>query len=156
VFVARVASLFGHGDSPCCELIDDARGRLTHKRWGHARRASRRDKLVDADEIALTLERLAFDSLHKDVRALAVLGVRAATSFRRCLYASTQIQDTLAAFRLGKFGDDVEGSRQREHAFEFVPQCGAMDPCLTYSESMYQLRYNQIDSWLAGSYRSRR
>ena len=48
MFVARVASLFGHGDSPCCELIDDARGRLTHKRWGHARRASRRDKLVDA------------------------------------------------------------------------------------------------------------
>ena len=48
MFVARVASLFGRGDSPCCELIDDARGRLTHKRWGHARRASRRDKLVDA------------------------------------------------------------------------------------------------------------
>ena len=57
MFVARVASLFGHGDSPCCELIDDARGRLTHKRWGHARRASRRDKLVDARPRARVEER---------------------------------------------------------------------------------------------------
>ena len=47
-------------------------------------------KLVDADEIALTLERLAFDSLHKDVRALAVLGVRRIVT-RRCSSAKHSV-----------------------------------------------------------------
>ena len=86
MFVARVASLFGRGDSPCCELIDDARGRLTHKRWGHARRASRRDKLVDARPRARVEERSSrADASRDDASSSPSSSSRETVGARTCL-----------------------------------------------------------------------
>ncbi len=82
MFDAVVESL-ARGVSPCCVLVDDVGGPLAHEYRWHARRAPWGDMLADANESALLLERVAFDALHKDVRALPVLAVLATL---RCLF----------------------------------------------------------------------
>ena len=74
--------VFGNGEPPRRELVDDGGGRLAHEcRW-HARRSARRYALVSESESFSLEEGTPLPSFDENVLALAVLAVGAVFGMR--------------------------------------------------------------------------